>query len=116
VESEFSNTIDNWILGGSATFGGFTLKAQYGEGSGDNLDLTQYGFSGDYTFDAFTLTAFWVSKELKTVTDTQSVEAQPFGFGVTYDLGGGASIAAGAVDPDVAGEDYRADIGVNFNF
>ena len=116
VESEFSNTIDNWILGGSATFGGFTLKAQYGEGSGDNLDLTQYGFSGDYTFDAFTLTAFWASKEIKTVTDTQSVEAQPFGFGVTYDLGGGASIAAGAVDPDVAGEDYRADIGVNFNF
>ena len=114
--TELSSNIDNWILGGSATFGGFTLKAQYGEASGDYLDLTQYGFSGDYTFDAFTLTAFWRSVEVKTVDDSQAVEAQPFGFGVTYDLGGGASVAAGAVDPDVLGEDYRADIGVNFNF
>ena len=114
--TEFNNTIDNWILGGSATFGGFTLKAQYGEGSGDNLDLTQYGISGDYTFDAFTVTAFWRSIEIKTVGDTQSAESQPFGLGVSYDLGGGASVAAGVVDPDRFGEDYRADVGVNFNF
>ncbi|MCA3445193.1 MAG: porin [Rhodobacter sp.] len=116
VESEFSNTIDNWILGGSATFGGFTLKAQYGEGSGKGIDLTQYGFSGDYTFDAWTFTAFWVSKELKTITDTTAAQTQPFGFGVTYDLGGGASVEFGAVDPDRLGEDYRADLGVNFSF
>jgi outer membrane protein OmpU len=114
--TELSSTVDNWILGGSATFGGFTLKAQYGEASGDYLDLTQYGISGDYTFDAYTLTAFWRSVEIKTIDDTESVEAQPFGFGVTYDLGGGASVAAGVVDPDVLGEDYRADLGVNFNF
>ena len=37
-------------------------------------------------------------------------------MGVTYDLGGGASVAAGVVDPDRFNEDYRADIGVNFNF
>ena len=37
-------------------------------------------------------------------------------MGVTYDLGGGASVAAGVVDPDRLGEDYRADVGVNFNF
>ena len=114
--NEYSNTVDNWMLGGSATFGGFTLKAQYGQGSGDNLDLTQYGISGDYTFDAFTVTAFWRSAELKTVDDKQSIESQPFGLGVTYDLGGGASVAAGLVDPDRLTEDYRADIGVNFNF
>jgi outer membrane protein OmpU len=114
--SEFDNTLDNWVLGGSATFGGFTLKAQYGQGSGDTLDLTQYAFSGDYTFDAWTLTAFWRSVEVERTNGSGSTEAQPFGFGVTYDLGGGASIAAGAVDPDVLGEDYRADIGVNFNF
>ena len=114
--TEFSNTIDNWMLGGSATFGGFTLKAQYGQGSGDNLDLTQYGISGDYTFDAFTVTAFWRSVELETASDNAQVESQPFGMGVTYDLGGGASVAAGVVDPDRLGEDYRADVGVNFNF
>ena len=112
----FSDQVDSWILGGSATFGGFTLKAQYGQGSGNNLDLTQYGISGDYTFDAVTVTAFWRSVELQTVADTASVESQPFGLGVTYDLGGGASVAAGLVDPDRFNEDYRADIGVNFNF
>jgi outer membrane protein OmpU len=116
TESEFNNTIDNWILGGSATFGGFTLKAQYGEGSGDNLEITQYGISGDYTFDAYTLTAFWRSVEVKTLDDAMARDYQPFGLGVTYDLGGGASVAAGVVDPDILGEDYRADVGVNFNF
>jgi len=114
---EYSNSVDSWMLGGSATFGGFTLKAQYGQGSGDrDLDLTQYGISGDYTFDAFTVTAFWRSIELESANDNQQIESQPFGMGVTYDLGGGASVAAGVVDPDRFNEDYRADIGVNFNF
>ncbi|MCA3450300.1 MAG: porin [Rhodobacter sp.] len=116
TESIYANTIDNWIIGGSATFSGFTLKAQYGEASGDTEDVTQFAFSGDYTFDAWTLTAFYRDFELKRTNGSASAQRQPFGFGVTYDLGGGASIAAGAVDPDVAGEDYRADIGVNFSF
>jgi len=116
TESEFNNTLDNWILGGSATWGGFTVKAQYGEGSGDNLELTQYGISGDYTFDAYTVTAFWRSVEVKTLDDVSARDYQPFGLGVSYDLGGGASVAAGVVDPDILGEDYRADVGVNFNF
>jgi outer membrane protein OmpU len=114
--TEYSDTVDNWMLGGSATFGGFTLKAQYGQGSGENLDLTQYGISGDYTFDAVTVTAFWRSVELETSNDDAQVKSQPFGLGVTYDLGGGAEVAAGLVDPDRFEEDYRADIGVNFNF
>ena len=116
IVSEYDNTIDNWMIGGSATFGGFTLKAQYGEGSGETLDLTQYALSGDYTFDAWTVTAFWRSVEVERTNGAEKVESQPFGFGVNYDLGGGASIAAGVVDPDVLGEDYRADVGVNFNF
>jgi outer membrane protein OmpU len=116
TQTEFSNTLDNWILGGSATWGGFTARVQYGEGSGDNLELTQYGISGDYTFDAFTVTAFWRSVEVKTLDDVTARDYQPFGLGVSYDLGGGASVAAGVVDPDILGEDYRADVGVNFNF
>ncbi|MCA3480163.1 MAG: hypothetical protein IOD00_05950, partial [Rhodobacter sp.] len=51
-----------------------------------------------------------------TPRDVTTAKVQPFGLGVKYDLGGGASIAAGAVDPDIKGEDYRADIGVNFSF
>jgi len=119
AQTEFNETVDSWILGGSATFGGFTLKAQYGQGSSQSLDLTQYGISGDYTFDAFTVTAFWRSVELATAGDAASVERQPFGLGVTYDLGGGASVAAGVVDPGGPAdfdESTRADIGVNFNF
>jgi len=114
--SKFTGSLDNWIIGGSATFGGFTAKAQYGEGSGVGIDLTQYGISADYTFDAFTVTAFWASKEEKTPHDPSKDTVQPFGLGVKYDLGGGASVSAGAVDPDVKGEDYRADVGVNFSF
>ncbi|MCA3438043.1 MAG: porin [Rhodobacter sp.] len=116
TESIYANTIDNWIIGGSATFSGFTLKAQYGEGSGDTEDITQFAFSGDYTFDAWTLTAFYRDIEVKRSNGLDTAQTQPFGFGVTYDLGGGASIEAGAVDPDRAGEDYRADFGVNFSF
>ncbi|MCA3443230.1 MAG: porin [Rhodobacter sp.] len=112
----YGNTIDNWIIGGSATFSGFTLKAQYGEGSGDTEDITQFAFSGDYSFDAWTLTAFYRDIEVKRTNGSESAQTQPFGFGVTYDLGGGASVEFGAVDPDVRGEDYRADFGVNFSF
>jgi outer membrane protein OmpU len=112
----YGNTIDNWIIGGSATFSGFTLKAQYGEGSGDTEDITQFAFSGDYSFDAWTLTAFYRDFEVKRTNGSESAQTQPFGFGVTYDLGGGASVEFGAVDPDVRGEDYRADFGVNFSF
>ena len=112
----YGNTIDNWIIGGSATFSGFTLKAQYGEGSGDTEDITQFAFSGDYSFDAWTLTAFYRDIEVKRTNGSESAQTQPFGFGVTYDLGGGASVEFGAVDPDRLGEDYRADFGVNFSF
>jgi outer membrane protein OmpU len=116
TQREFNNTLENWILGGSATWGGFTAKVQYGEGEGENFELTQYGISGDYTFDAYTVTAFWRSVEVKTLDDVSARDYQPFGLGVSYDLGGGASVAAGVVDPDILGEDYRADVGVNFNF
>lgn len=115
-QSEFNETIDSWILGGSATYQAFTFKAQYGQGSGDTLNLTQYGVSGDYTFDDVTVTAFWRNVELETSGDTASAKSQPFGLGVTYDLGGGASIAGGLVDPDRLDEDYRADLGVTFSF
>lgn len=116
VQTEFNDTVDTWILGGSATYKAFTLKAQYGQGSGDSIDLTQYGLSGDYTFDDVTVTAFWRNVEIQTAGDTASAKSQPFGLGVTYDLGGGASVAAGLVDPDRFNEDYRADLGVVFNF
>jgi hypothetical protein len=54
--------------------------------------------------------------QARTFPNNIQVESQPFGMGVTYDLGGGASVAAGVVDPDRLGEDTRADVGVTFNF
>ena len=116
VATDFSTNIDNIIIGGSGTFGGFTLKAQYGEGSGDYLDLTQYGASADYTWDAYTVTAFYRHVEVKDKGDNRTSEANPFGIGASYDLGGGASVAAGIVDPDVEGINFNWDLGVNFSF
>jgi outer membrane protein OmpU len=115
-QSEFNETVDSWILGGSATYGAVTLKGQYGQGSGDAIKLTQYGVSGDYTLNDLTVTAFWRNVELETAGDTASAKSQPYGIGATYDLGGGASVQGGIVNPDRFGEDYRADLGVNFTF
>lgn len=115
-QSEFNQTVDSWILGGSATYGALTLKGQYGQGSGDALTLTQYGVSGDYTIENVTVTAFWRNVELETAGDTASAKSQPYGIGATYDLGGGASVQGGLVNPDRFNEDYRADLGVNFTF
>jgi len=114
VFEEISTNVDNWMLGAGGTFSGFTLNAQYGEGSGAEVDLTQYGFSVDYTFDATTLTAYWRDVELTDGSET--LNRTPWGLGVSYDLGGGAAVKAGVVDPDVQGVDAIWDAGVSFSF
>ena len=53
--------------------------------------------------------------QARTFHNTTQVESQPFGMGVTGDLGGGACVQTGLFDPDNFGEDDRADIGVTFN-
>lgn len=116
IVGSFDTDIDNWMLGGGATFDAFTVAAQYGQASGDYLDLTQYGISGSYTWDAFTVTAFVRQVEVDNDDDTLDLDRTPYGLGLSYDLGGGANVATGIVDPDIEGQPYRADLGVTFTF
>lgn len=116
-DTEISTNFDNWMLGGGGTFAGFTITAQYGQGNVASLDITQYGISVDYTFDATTVTAYWRDIELDDNDDTTDERSRtPFGLGVSYDLGGGAAVKAGVVDPDVQGVDAIWDAGVSFSF
>lgn len=89
---------DNIALGGSATFGGFTLTAVGSYASG-NVNGSQYAFSVDYAMDAWGFTAFY-NDESGLTTGKGADKAQwgsdpAYGIGVSYDLGGGASVVGG---------------------
>ncbi|MGI1662342.1 porin [Palleronia sp. KMU-117] len=112
----------HWVVGGTASFGDFTGKAQYGWGdaetAGGDLDIEQWAVSGDYTFGATTLTAYYRWSEIKT-----AVEVEAYGIGAAYDLGGGASLVGGWANGDLtdvaAGESYdndTYDFGISFTF
>ena len=83
---------DHAVGGISWAFGDATLKATYGDSS--DLDLTQWMVSGDYVIGATTLTAYYSDVEIGAL----AVDADGFGLGAAYDLGGGASIKAGYAD------------------
>jgi outer membrane protein OmpU len=110
---------DHVILGGSAAFGDFTLRANWGTASGD-IDGDQWALSGDYTFGATTLTAFYNdTSSLEVAATGVSIGATNYGLGAAYDLGGGASLVGGWVDSEngetgVSSDAY--DFGVSFTF
>jgi outer membrane protein OmpU len=111
--NEYSETWGAFYIGGSATFGGATVKAMYGDIT--DLDYSQYGLSVDYTFDAITATAFFRTADYG---DDEGAEEDrtAYGIGASYDLGGGVEVAGGIVDPDLEGVYYEADLGVTFKF
>jgi outer membrane protein OmpU len=112
-----SQTLGAFYIGGSATFGGATFKAVYGDIS--DLDYSQYGLSVDYTFDAFTATAFFRTADYdnRVLSDGTTLnDRTAYGFGGTYDLGGGVLVKGGVVDPDLPDVYWQADLGVTFNF
>lgn len=87
---------ENVALGASGTWGGFTLKAVGSYASG-NVDGTQYAFSVDYAMDAWGFTAFYNDESgLENSDDNTQWGSDPaYGVGVSYDLGGGASVVGG---------------------
>lgn len=102
-----SGTVDAWYIGGEASFGDATVKANYGDG-----DLVQqWGISLDYVFGATTLTAFYHDEEGQGAATGLDTEA--YGLGASYDLGGGASLVAGWRSQN---DDDKADFGIKFNF
>ncbi|HLQ18265.1 MAG TPA: porin [Tabrizicola sp.] len=104
---ETSDAVDAIHLGGSATFGAATVKARITDRD-DQSDI-QWATSLDYAIDATTITAFY--------TDFGDSDTQHYGLGASYDLGGGATFAAGIVQQDAAGVDATfADVGLKFSF
>jgi outer membrane protein OmpU len=116
IPSNYSATWGAFYIGGSATFGGATVKAMYGDIT--DLDYSQYGMSVDYTFDAWTATAFFRTSDYgnNVIAGTTDSDRTAYGFGATYDLGGGVEVKGGVVDPDLPDVYYQADLGVTFNF
>lgn len=96
------------IIGATGTFQGLSLKAIYGKASGAD-EGKQYAVSASYTVDAFTGTLFYA--------DDSELDkgAKATGIGVAYDLGGGATIAAGYAKNRTKDND-SFDIGVNLSF
>jgi outer membrane protein OmpU len=98
---------DHIIVGANATFGAVTVKARYGEASG-NVEGSQMAASIDYGMDALTLTAFY--------TDDEELGGdEAYGIGASYDLGGGASLMGGYVE-NKSIDESSYDLGVSFSF
>lgn len=113
---------DQVIVGANASFGGFTIIGTYGQVNGFTSNkkgkYDQYGISGQYGFDATTVTAYW--REQKADDGEGSSETiNSYGLGAEYDLGGGASVVAGIASVDAFGGGERktvGDLGLSFSF
>ena len=107
------------------------MKAIYQDKSADVSDGSEdlnlgsavsMGASVAHTIDALTLTAFAVGTNITSDEFSLDVSVNRMGLGASYDLGGGASFAAGWVNADVLDEDATVvsqsafDAGVNFSF
>ncbi|WBU64041.1 porin [Paracoccus aerodenitrificans] len=81
-----------------------------------------YGLSAEYNMDALTIGGFWRRDEFNsdlinpvTGDDFGDVDADSFGLGAEYDLGGGAVLAGGIIDTDYL-NDTVVDAGIRFKF
>jgi outer membrane protein OmpU len=116
------------IIGGvTGSFGGFTGKFIYGmassNGDAGEFDGDQWAVSGDYTFGATTLTAYYADAtgvdafgfDENDVLVSSEAGVIAYGIGAAYDLGGGASLVGGWARNDSSGDDAY-DFGVSFTF
>jgi len=71
-------------------------------------DLKQTGLSVKHAMGAVSISAYYLNNDNQVAADTKN-----YGMGVAYDLGGGASFAAGFAD---LGGTNRADLGINLSF
>jgi outer membrane protein OmpU len=102
---ETTGTVDHVAASAAYAMGDTTIKAVYGSAS--DVDFTQSGVSVSHTMGAVSLAAFY------RTTDSAGVKADYSGVGVSYDLGGGASINGGVADVNGSNQ---MDLGVNFSF
>lgn len=104
-------------LAGVAKFGNTNVKAYIADGERDDttgtgtaVDVKAYGIGLDTTFGATKVGGFLQNVEVG------GADANFWGLGAEYDLGGGASIKGGIADNDLPDTDMVADLGVTFKF
>jgi len=107
---ETRNGAGEHVIGGvTVDFAGASIKGIYGWADLDDVgEKDQYAVSVDYTFDAATITAFYAGGD-------EELNAEGYGIGASYDLGGGASVKGGYVKNESLGED-GFDFGVSMSF
>ena len=100
-------------LAATATFGETAVKAYYADIANDALDSSA-GLSVASKFGATGVTAFYRQDSGLVAAD----DAEYYGIGASYDLGGGATLAGGIVDGDSTtfANGSKMDLGVKFKF
>lgn len=117
IDITASDDVEHIIGAASVNFEGFTLKGTYGQADTGDVDIDQYGISAGYGLDAWDFTAYYRKIETDGLDDDG--EADFFGVGVSYDLGGGLALGGGIANADVDGADGDltiADLGFTFAF
>ena len=112
-----TTSTDGSVVGGSVTASmenGLTLGLSYASYSFDSTDVsgvastaedfTTTGIAVAYTAGAMTVAANWGQKDFDT-----SADADGWGAGVNYDLGGGAAVQAGVYE-----DGYSVGLGMSF--
>lgn len=117
---ETSDAADVISLGGSATFGAATVKVRASDADTAGAD-TAWSVSVDYAMGATTVTGYYTdfgNTSTGDITVVDGDDTQHIGLGVAYDLGGGATFAAGIIQQqnDVAADQTFADVGLKFSF
>lgn len=103
------------ILGGSGTFGATTVKAYYSDYENWYWE-NSYGLSVTYAADALSFTGYARrDSDVLAGLTVDREDADSFGLGVAYDLGGGAALKAGIVDSDFE-DDTIFDAGITMSF
>ncbi|AUH33350.1 porin [Paracoccus tegillarcae] len=108
--------LNQWTISGEGTFGQATVKAIYSDMDNDGVfdDVKQYGLSVMYDAGATDVSAFY-KKDEYSFAGVDTGDADTWGIGAAYDLGGGATLKGGIVDSDY-NADTIADFGVAFTF
>jgi outer membrane protein OmpU len=126
-EGEDTGSITDVSASAKYVMGATTIKAIYQDKSADVGDVnvvsaTSMGMSVDHKIDALTLTGYAISTSVTSDVIEIDASFNRQGIGASYDLGGGATFAAGWANIDVLNDDDSIgsqsafDAGVNFSF
>ena len=109
-------------VAGTANFGDTAVKAFYGQGDDIADGAKVYGLGVESVFGATTVKGFYQVQDYSDLTNATAIALKGndkiayYGIGAEYDLGGGASVAGGIADNDMAGTDAVYDLGMKFKF